>query len=195
MFFKDTMKEQNLQSKSWDFNPLSYLTPTNLKSGIPLFFKRKFNYDHPLPSMGIPFLPKTCKSSETQTLCIIDKHRFTVDTHVESTGAPYTDTFTLRVRMAFCDSEEKKVKVVVGIEFQWLKKTMMKGVVQKQALGETKAANESFFAILKGAIKSYPLPENKVVRRVRHTTSARQTVMKECGAARDQQEVLDNKQL
>lgn len=79
-----------------------------------------------------------------------------VDTEVQSTGAPYTDTFKLRMRSIFTNKGSNTVKLDIVIEMEWLKKTMMKSMVQKQAFGETKMANEVYLTILNEAIKMYP---------------------------------------
>ena len=60
------------------------------------------------------------------------------------------------MRSIFTNKGSNTVKLDIVIEMEWLKKTMMKSMVQKQAFGETKMANEVYLTILNEAIKMYP---------------------------------------
>lgn len=44
-------------------------------------------------------MPKTAKSEETQTLYIYSKHKFIIESKISTTGAPYTDTFNVEMRV------------------------------------------------------------------------------------------------
>ena len=65
---------------------------------MPLEFKRKVTAIFPIANSGIPFMPKTGKSSENVRLMVFSKDKFVVETTVQSSGAPYTDTFQVHVK-------------------------------------------------------------------------------------------------
>lgn len=53
------------------------------------------DFDHPLPP--IPFMPKSCHCEETCKIYWVSNEEFDYFTHSKSSGAPYTDTFEVKI--------------------------------------------------------------------------------------------------
>ena len=70
----------------------------NLKANAALKAVRKLRVTVPVSAAGVPFMPKTAKSEETQTLFFYSKHKFVLYGEIATTGAPYTDTFNVQLR-------------------------------------------------------------------------------------------------
>ena len=69
----------------------------NIKVNTPLSFNRKINCMVPVANTGVPFMPKQAKSEETQTLYIISANKFLVESSVQNSGVPYSETFNLKL--------------------------------------------------------------------------------------------------
>ncbi len=54
------------------------INEANIKSSMPLEFKRKVTAIFPITNAGIPFMPKTGKSSENVRLMVFSKDKFVV---------------------------------------------------------------------------------------------------------------------
>ena len=52
----------------------------------------------PISNSGVPFMPKVASSTETQNLYIVSKHKWIIETTIETVGAPYTDTFRIQLK-------------------------------------------------------------------------------------------------
>ena len=70
----------------------------NLKESAPISTKRKIVMTVPVSSSGVPFMPKTAQSTESQTLYFESKHKLIMESTIETTGAPYTDTFQVNLK-------------------------------------------------------------------------------------------------
>ena len=53
------------------------------------------DFDHPLPP--IPFMPKSCHCEETGKIYWISNEEFDYYAHSKSSGAPYADTFEVKI--------------------------------------------------------------------------------------------------
>jgi len=52
----------------------------------------------PLPSSGIPFMPKTSLTVEDHSLFIISKNKFVLESIIKNNGIPYCDSFDIRIK-------------------------------------------------------------------------------------------------
>lgn len=50
----------------------------NIKFNAPLESKRKIRVTVPVSASGVPFMPKTAKSEESQTLYFYSKHKWVI---------------------------------------------------------------------------------------------------------------------
>ena len=62
----------------------------------------------PVQAAGVPFMPKTAKSEETQTLFFYSKHKFILFAEISTSGAPYTDTFNVQLKTCVESDETGK---------------------------------------------------------------------------------------
>jgi hypothetical protein len=51
----------------------------------------------PVANTGVPFMPKQAKSEETQILYIVSKDKFILESTIQNSGVPYSDTFNLKM--------------------------------------------------------------------------------------------------
>lgn len=84
----------------------------NLKKTCPLMLQRKIRATVPVSGAGVPFMPKTARSVETQNLFIVSKHKWILEGTIETTGAPYTDTFKIQLRTVAESNENGSLCVI-----------------------------------------------------------------------------------
>lgn len=58
-------------------------------------------------------MPKTCQSFEDQSLHLISKDKFYIDSVIQNKGAPYTDTFRIHTRLQYENSKDGKSKSII----------------------------------------------------------------------------------
>ena len=51
----------------------------------------------PVANTGVPFMPKQAKSEETHILYIVSKDKFILESTIQNSGVPYSDTFNLKM--------------------------------------------------------------------------------------------------
>lgn len=51
-----------------------------------------------MTNTGVPFMPKTAKSKETQILFFFSKHKFILESCICTSGVPYSDTFQIEYK-------------------------------------------------------------------------------------------------
>ena len=59
----------------------------------------------PIANTGVPFVPKTARSTETQTIYFISKDKWILEGTVDTVGAPYADTFRVQFKTTVCSSK------------------------------------------------------------------------------------------
>jgi hypothetical protein len=60
----------------------------------------------PILNPGLPFVPKTARSRETQWVYFFSRHRWVLETEIVTTGAPLTDTFKVHSRIEVRSDEQ-----------------------------------------------------------------------------------------
>lgn len=81
-------------------------------------------------------MPKTSKVHETQTLYIVSKHKWAMDSTVENSGPPYTDCFRVYLR-TICESGLEGCTFWTGMFINFHKSTMMRGVIESKSFEES----------------------------------------------------------
>lgn len=67
---------------------------------------------------------------------MISKHKWVLDNEVESSGAPYTDSFRVYYRTV-CDSTPSSCIIATRIFIHFLKNVMVKGVIESKTHEES----------------------------------------------------------
>ena len=75
---------------------------------MPLSFSRKISCVVPVANSGVPFMPKQAKSEETQTLFIISKDEYVIESTIQNSGVPYAETFNLKLKRVVTSVNESK---------------------------------------------------------------------------------------
>jgi hypothetical protein len=70
----------------------------NLKNTTPDKFERKIRCLVPIINSGVPFMPKHAKSDERVSLFFISKDKYIIETTIQNSGVPYSDTFNIRMQ-------------------------------------------------------------------------------------------------
>lgn len=70
----------------------------DIKDNTPISFTKKIFCIVPVPNSGVPFMPKQAKSNENLTLYIYSKDKYVLESVIQNSGVPYSDTFNLRMR-------------------------------------------------------------------------------------------------
>ena len=52
----------------------------------------------PVANSGVPFMPKQAKSDEENTLYIVSKDKYIIESIIQNSGVPYADTFNIRMK-------------------------------------------------------------------------------------------------
>jgi hypothetical protein len=60
----------------------------------------------PIPSSGVPFMPKEAKSHETVSLFWLSKDKYIIESTIQNSGVPYSDTFNIKMQKTFETVEE-----------------------------------------------------------------------------------------
>lgn len=100
--------------------------PESKFNTCPPFSTRINEFDHPLPPM--PFMPKTCHCKETSLLFWLNSESFDYVITSTSSGAPYTDTFEVKI-VHRVYKKEGGVQIEIYGVLIFVKPTGMKGML------------------------------------------------------------------
>jgi hypothetical protein len=108
-----------------------HLNNSNIKLTCPIKLTRKVNSVVPMPPSNVPFMPKSGKTAESQSLYIISKYQWVFDSELQNSGIPYSDCFKVYFR-TMCNSTPDSCKVALKLYVNFNKSTMMKSVIESK---------------------------------------------------------------
>lgn len=146
-FCKDAVGHKQIQIHHFRPNILEYLNLNNIKFNTPLKIQRKLAAMVPISAAGVPFMPKAARSDETQSLYFVSKNKYIVESIIQNSGAPYTDSFNIRLKRTISSTQESthiplildKVTFKVQMYVNFVKSTMMKSMIESKAQEQTKS--------------------------------------------------------
>lgn len=100
-------------------------------TNCPIFSTRKNEFDHPMPP--IPFMPKHCHCSEVCRMFWVSHEELDYEVISISSGAPYADTFEVKiVHKIYKQGNGVKIDVVGSLFF--VKQTSMRSMIESKGV-------------------------------------------------------------
>lgn len=153
--------DTDIQTEAWNPAPPSYYLDSegDIWNSVS---KRKFNYVHPVGTK-MPMMPKSCNCIENQEVFFISKTEFILDSHVNITGLPGSDTFQAHMRWHVTEQDgASRVTVEYGVEF--FKRTWISGTIEKSGMVESKdVINKHWVPLASSKVNSASSGEGKEV--------------------------------
>jgi len=136
---QDVIKDTDVQTSEWE------------KSEDPFTQTRTISYTHPI---NTPMAPPSAQAKKTQTLRRYGEHGLCLNTRTDVTGVMYSDCFFVEDRFMVEPSPEGGVILTAKFEMRFVKKTMLKGIMETTSRGEYTDFYKGFANMAVEAIES-----------------------------------------
>ncbi len=119
-------------------------SPTGVDSSSAEPQRKKSSWNHRLENAGVPFAPKQIHLEEEAMLLVVDPGHCSHVVHIQSSGAPYTDSFWVRLVYDYQATEDGLLMVVYH-QTVFVKSPFVKGIITKRSHEEAVAGSKATY--------------------------------------------------